>query len=85
MLLNTSKVQWLMTISKLLVSRTNLLLLLSGDILSLNSEPLHNNQLQSHERMKCFNSRGLHFIYASSLLPKINEPGNIVKLYNAAS
>ena len=32
---------------KLLASRTNLLLLLSGDV-SLNSQPFHNNQPQSH-------------------------------------
>ena len=63
----------------------NLLLLLSGDI-RLNPGPLHNNQLQPQSEWSVFNSRGIHFIHlnVNSLLPKIDELGNIAKLSNAA-
>ena len=77
------------SISKLQYRNSNfyfsLLLLLSGDI-SLNPGPPHNNQLQPQSEWSVFNSRGLHFTHlnVNSLLPKIDELRNIVKLSNAA-
>ena len=47
---------------------------------------LHNNQLHPQSEWSVFNSRGLYFIHlnVNSLLPKIDELGNIAKLTNAA-
>ena len=58
-----------------------LILLLSGDI-SLNLGPTQNNYLK--ENFKIYRNRGLHFIHLNinSLLPKIDEPREIVKILN---
>ena len=59
-----------------------LILLLSGDI-SLNKGPIQNNHLK--ENWEIFRNRGLHFIHLNinSLLPKIDELREIVKISNA--
>ena len=58
-----------------------LILLLSADI-SLNPGPIQNNHL--NENWEIFRNRGLHFIHLSidSLLPKIDELREIVKISN---
>ena len=58
-----------------------LTLLLSGDI-SLNPGPTQNDHLK--EKWKIFRNRGLHFIHLNinSLLPKIDELREIVKISN---
>ena len=58
-----------------------LILLLSGDI-SLNPGPIQNNHLKKN--WKTFRNKGLHFIHLNinSLLPKIDELREIVKISN---
>ena len=58
-----------------------LILLLSGDI-SLNPRPIQNDHLK--ENWKVFRNRSLYFIHlnTSSLLPKIDELREIVKILN---
>ena len=58
-----------------------LILLLSGDI-SLNPGPIQNNHLK--ENWEIFRNRDLHFIHLNinSLLPKIDELREIVKISN---
>ena len=59
-----------------------LILLLSGDI-SLNPRPIQNNHIK--ENWETFRNRGLHFIHLNinSLLPKIDELREIVKISNS--
>ena len=59
----------------------NLILLLSGNI-NLNPGPIQNDYLK--ENWKTFRNRGLHFIHLNinSLLPKIDELREIVKMSN---
>ena len=54
--------------------------------ISLNPDPLYDDQLQLQSEWSIFNSRGIHFIHLNvkTLLPKINELRNIAKLSNAA-
>ena len=62
----------------------NFILLLSGDIISLNPRPPHNSQIDGL-RWNVFDKKKLHYLHISlnSLLPKVEVIRFIVKRYKA--
>ena len=82
---------FILAISKLKAINNNksfyrLILILSGDIISLNPGPVYNHHPPNLKEWDKFKIKGLHLLHlnVSSLLPKIDELRYIAKLSNAA-